>query len=216
MTTAPPRKFMFDTVFQDGHVVAAPRPKRHFSAEDLEQARAEGFAEGERSALVVTETSLAASLSEIATSLGQALGSLSSLVHEHKSISAELSLACARRIAAEALDHFPHAPVAAALETLSGELTAEPRLIVRANPDQIERLTDLLTDTIARLGLTCDVIVRSEPGLPRAAFALDWGEGKAQFDPVRAEAAVAEALSAALAAAGRHDEMIMREQESRS
>ena len=207
---------MFDTVFQDGQVVAAPRPKRHFTAEDLEQARAEGYAAGERSALVVTETSLAASLSDIAATLGQALGTLSALVHEHKVASADLSLACARRIATEALDRFPDAPVTAALATLAGELTAEPRLIVRANPDQVERLTELLTQTIARLGLTCDVIVRSEPGLPRAAFALDWGEGKAQFDPVRAEAAVAEALSAALDAAGRYDEMIMREQESRS
>ena len=104
----------------------------------------------------------------------------------------------------------------AALATLAGELTAEPRLIVRANPDLVERLTGLLTQAIARLGLTCDVVVRSEPGMPRAAFALDWGEGKAQFDPVTAEAAVAEALANALAAAGRHDEMIMREQESRS
>lgn len=216
MTSEPPKKFMFDTVFQGGHVVAAPRPKRHFTAEDLEQARAEGFAEGERSSLVVAEAALAASLSDIATILGQALRTLSTLVHEHKAASAELSLACARRIAAEALDHFPHAPVTAALATLTGELAAEPRLVVRANPDQIDRLTDLLTETVARLGLTCQVVVRSEPNLPRAAFAFDWGEGKAQFDPVGAEAAVAEALSNALAAAGRHDEIIMREQESRS
>jgi len=207
---------MFDTVFQDGQVLAAPRPKRHFTAEDLEQARAEGFAEGERSSLVVTETALAASLSDIAAALGQALGTLSTLVHEHKAASAHLSLACARKIAAEALDHFPEAPVTAALAALAGELTAEPRLVVRANPDQIERLTNLLAQAVARLGLTCDVVVRSEPGLPRAAFAFDWGEGKAQFDPIRAEAAVSEALSTALAAAGRQDDSIMREQESRS
>jgi flagellar assembly protein FliH len=212
MTSAAPKKFMFDTVFQDGNIVAAPRPRRHFTAEDLEQARAEGFAEGERSSLAVAEAALAASLSDMAAILGQALGPLSARLYEHKAASADLALVCARRIAAEALDHFPHAPVAAALETLAGELAAEPQLIVRANPDQIERLTDLLTETIARLGLTCEVRVRPEPDLPRAAFALDWGEGKAKFDPVRAEAAVAEALSTALAAAERHDDV--REQES--
>lgn len=216
MTTAPPKKFMFDTVFQDGHVVSAPRPKRHFSAEDLEQARAEGYAEGERSAVVVAETAIAASLSDIAAAMREAIGSLSILVHEHKTISAELSLVCARRIAAEALDRFPHGPAAAALEALAGELAAEPRLIVRANPDQIERLSGLLNQTVMQLGLTCDVIVRPDSGLPRAAFAFDWGEGKAQFDPVRAEADVVEALQTALAASGPHDEMIMREQESRS
>jgi flagellar assembly protein FliH len=216
MTTAPPKKFMFDTVFQDGHVVSAPRPKRHFTAEDLEQARAEGYADGERSSLVVTETAIAASLSDIAAAIRQAIGSLSALTHEHKVTSAELSLVCARRIAAEALDRFPHGPVAAALEALAGEIAVEPRLIVRANPDQIDRLNDLLNQTVMQLGLTCDVVLRPDPGMPRAAFAFDWGEGKAQFDPVRAEAAVVDALTTALAAAGPHDEMIMREQESRS
>ena len=79
MTQPPPapRKFMFDTVFEGGRVIEAPRARRHYTAEEVEHSRAEGFAEGERSALVQAESAAAASLAEIAGGLRQAL----SLIH---------------------------------------------------------------------------------------------------------------------------------------
>jgi flagellar assembly protein FliH len=124
MTQAPPAKFLFDTVFDNGAVVPASRAKRHFTAEDLEQARAEGRAEGERSAVALAEADMAATLDDISGTLRQAIGALAALAHEHRRASADLSLACARRIADAALDQFPHAPVEAALGALAQELAA--------------------------------------------------------------------------------------------
>ncbi len=214
MTQPPPAKFLFDTVFDNGAVVSSSRAKRHFTVEDVEQARAEGRAEGERSVTALAEADMAATLHDISASLRQAMGALASLAHEHRRASAELSLACARRIADAALDHFPQAPVEAALTALSQELAAEPRLLVRAPEAQAERLADVLTTTAERMGLVCQIVVRIDPALPRAAFGFDWGDGKAQFDPVAAEAAVAEALATALAAEGLHGEPIVLEQVS--
>ena len=184
MTQAPPAKFLFDTVFDNGAVVPASRAKRHFTAEDLEQARAEGRAEGERSAVALAEADMAATLDDISGTLRQAIGALAALAHEHRRASADLSLACARRIADAALDQFPHAPVEAALGALAQELAAEPRLLVRAPAGDAERLSELLTATAERIGLSCQIVVRADPSLPRAAFGFDWGDGKAQFDPV--------------------------------
>ena len=45
--------------------------------------------------------------------------------------------------------------------------------------------------------------------LPMAAFVLDWGDGRAAFDPEQAAARVAEALSTALAAEGLHAEPLI-------
>ena len=213
-TQPPPTKFLFDTVFDNGAVVPSTRAKRHFTAEDVEQARAEGRAEGERSAVALAEADMAATLDDISATLRQAIGTLAALAHEHRRASADLSLACARRIADAALDHFPQAPVEAALAALSQELAAEPRLLVRAPAAEAERLAELLTATAERIGLTCQIVVRTDPTLPRAAFGFDWGDGKAQFDPVAAEAAVAEALATALAAEGLHGEPIVLEQVS--
>ena len=46
-------------------------------------------------------------------------------------------------------------------------------------------------------------------GLPLAAFTLDWGEGRAAFDPEAAAARVAAALDEALAAEGLHAEPLL-------
>jgi flagellar assembly protein FliH len=209
-----PARFLFDTVFDNGAVIPSSRAKRHFTAEDLEQARAEGRAEGERSAVALAEAAMSATLTEISHSLRQAMGALAELANEHRRSSAELALACARRIGNAALDRFPLAPVEAALGALALELATEPRLLVRASPEDSERLGDLLTAAAERIGLSCQIVVRADPGLPRAAFGFDWGDGRARFDPVTAEAAVAEALATALAAEGLHGEQIMLEQVS--
>ena len=52
------------------------------------------------------------------------------------------------------------------------------------------------------------IVARADPDLPRAAFTLDWGDGRAAFDPEAAAARVAAALDAALAAEGLHGEAL--------
>jgi flagellar assembly protein FliH len=211
MTLEPPRKFTFDTVFDGGRVIQAPRPKRNFTMEDLDAARAQGFAEGQRSVVAASEAALAASVQDVAHALQQAIGALTSLAHEHRVASAELSMACARRIANAALDKFPNAPAEAALAALASELAVEPRLIVRATAEEAERLADILTHAAESAGLSCQIVVRADPSLPRAAFGFDWGDGRAQFDPARAEVMVAQALFTALAAEGLHAEPLVME-----
>ena len=45
------RRFSFDTVFEDnGRVIAPARPKKTFTAEEVEAIRMQAYAEGERSA----------------------------------------------------------------------------------------------------------------------------------------------------------------------
>ncbi len=211
MTQDTPRKFTFDTVFDGGRVIAAPRAKRHFTPEDLDAARAQGFAEGQRSVVAASEAALAHSVQDVAHALQQAVGALTGLVHQHRVASAELSMACARRIANAALDRFPNAPAEAALAALASELAVEPRLTVRANADEAERLGDILTHAAESAGLACQIVVRADPSLSRAAFGFDWGDGRAQFDPARAEVMVAQALFTALAAEGLHAEPLVLE-----
>ena len=67
MTDQQPRKFTFDTVFDNDGAIAftAPRVKRAFTADEVEQARAQAFAEGERSATVRAEEAQAVALADI-------------------------------------------------------------------------------------------------------------------------------------------------------
>jgi len=204
-------KFAFDTVFEaTGEVIsAAPRPKRNYSAEEVEAIRKAAEAAGEARALAGVANRQAEALAAISRAVQQALPALAALAHEHRVGSAELALACARAIAAAALDEFPQAPVQAALEALAREIEAAPRLVVTAEADLAEGLQAALEQTAQAVGYPGAIQVRATPGLGRHAFTLDFGDGSASFDPAAAAERVAQTLHAALAAEGLHAEPLI-------
>jgi flagellar assembly protein FliH len=210
MSEAPHQKFGFDTEFDAAGEIAyaAPRPKRSFTAEEVEALCAEARAEGERGALTSITAQQMAAVSEIARACSYALPALANVAHQHRVGSAELALACGRAIAAAALDRFPEAPVQAACEALAREIEAAPRLVVLAAPALAEKLQGLMNETAQRIGYPGAIQVRSEPGQGPHAFTLEFGDGSASFDPSVAAARVTEALRAALAADGLHADAI--------
>jgi flagellar assembly protein FliH len=215
MSEAPLQKFTFDTVFEDsGRVIAPLRPKKNFTAEEVEAIRRECFADGERSAVALAEEAQAAALQQIAAAAQGALGGLAMVAHEHRTGSARLALAAARKIADAALERFPEAPAAAALEALAREVEAVPRLMARCEPDQVDRIQAALEQAAQSAGYPGQIVVRADPALPAAAFVLDWGDGSAAFDPNESAARVAQALDEALAAEGFHAESLSHPNEA--
>ncbi len=207
----PHQKFAFDTVFDDdGGVASEPvRIKRMYTPEEVQAEKAKAFAEGERSVVARAEQAMAAQLADISVQVKAVLPALTNMVHEHRTASAEIALACGKAIASAALARFPEAPVTAAMESLAREIEAEPRLIVRVNADLVERTQTALDGVANTLGFPGQILVKDEPRLPLAAFVLDWGDGRAAFDPVEAAARVEAALSTALAAEGLHAEPLI-------
>jgi flagellar assembly protein FliH len=205
------QKFAFDTVFDgEGEVAyAAPRPKRLYTAEEVEALRQQAYVDGERQALASMQALQAQALAGVADAAVQALGRLAEVAHAHRVGSAELALACASAIADAALTRFPQAPLQAALESLAREVEAQPRLVVSAAPDLAEGLAEVLADTAAAIGFTGQIVVRPTPGMTPAAFTLDFGDGAAAFDPAQAAERVAAVLMAALASEGLHAEPLI-------
>ena len=215
MTSASPpvahEKFLFGTVFEaSGEVIsAAPRPKRNYSAEEVEAIRKAAAAEGEARALAGIANRQAQALAVIAAACREALPRLAEVAHSHRVGSAELALACAKAIAAAALDKFPQAPVRAALEALAREIEAAPRLILTADAELAEGLQAVLEETAQAVGYPGSIQVRADPALSDRAFTLDFGDGAASFDPAAAAERVSQALHAALAAEGLHAEPLI-------
>lgn len=210
MSGAPHQKFGFDTEFDAAGDVSyvAPRPKRSFTPDEVEQIRQQAYAEGERAAVTSITAQQMAALSEIARACGQALPVLANVAHQHRIGAAELALACGRAIAGAALDRFPEAAAQAAVEALGREIEAAPRLIVTTSPELAERLQGQLDETAARVGFTGALQVRSDLAMGQHAFTLDFGDGAGSFDPAAASERVTEALQAALAAEGLHGEAL--------
>jgi len=207
----PHQKFTFDTVFDDlGAIASEPvRVKRMYTPEEVQAEKAKAFAEGERSVVARAEQAMAAQLADISVQVKAAMPALTRLVHEHRIASADIALACGKAIAGAALAQFPEAPVRAAMESLAREIEAEPRLIVRVNGDLTQRAQSALDGVANTLGFPGQILVKDEPRLPLAAFVLDWGDGRAAFDPVEAATRVEAALSTALAAEGLHAEPLV-------
>lgn len=203
-------KFGFDTVFDGVGNVArtTPRPKRFFTADEVEAVRARAFSEGEQKAMGEMAAVQARALAEIARSAEQGLGGLARVAHAHREGSAALALACARAIAGEVLEMFPQAALQKALESLAREIESEPRLLVTVAPGLSEGLQDLLSATAAAGGFNGQILVREDAGHTGAAFTLDFGDGAASYDPDEAAQRVRAALKAALATEGLHAESL--------
>jgi flagellar assembly protein FliH len=212
---ASPQKFNFDTVFDGGGtVIATPRPKRLYPADEVEQIRRAAFEEGERQGLASVAAQQASALSAIAQACAQALPKLAEVAHEHRESSAALALACARGIADAALERFPEAPARAALEALAREIEAQPRLLVAADPALAAGLQAALSEAAAAIGFEGAIQVKADGAMGRHAFILDFGDGQAAFDPAAAAERVTQALQAALAAEGLHAEPLIPGSES--
>lgn len=201
--------FAFDTEFgADGAVLRASSwqpTKRAFAPAEVEALVAQARLEARQQALDEVEALRADALSIVAQTVSQAATALRDVAEAHRRESAELALAAGRVIGSAALERFPRRPLEAAIEALAQEMDATPRLLVRASGldeggrAQIEALC-------AQSGFSGLVVFRDEPHMPAAAFALEWADGRAEFDSAEAEGRVAAALDAALAAEAGHAE----------
>jgi flagellar assembly protein FliH len=198
-------------VFDDAGSVAyaPPRQKRSYTPEEVEEIKAAAYADGERAATVLAEQALAASLDQVAAAARLGLGALAEVAHNHRASTARLCMAAARKIADSALSQYPEAPVTAALEALAREVEASPRLLVKVAADSQERVQQALDRMADSLGHTGRIEARAEPGMAGAAFILDWGDGRATFDPEDAALRIQDALEQALSAEGLHAEPLI-------
>ena len=207
------RPFVFDTEFDaDGAVVrpsAWTPTKRAYLLAEVDALVAQGRLEARQQALGEIENIRAMALTNIAQAVASAMPTLRAAAQAHREQSADLALAAARAIAGEALDRFPQAPLKAALEMLAQEIDASPRLLVRAaGLDEATRVH--IEALCADAGFTGLIAFREDIGAPAAAFALEWADGRAEFDPEGVAARVSAALEAALAAEAGHAESIDR------
>jgi len=208
--TAAARPFSFDTEFDAGGAVVtttAFKPmKRAYLPAEVEALVAQARVEAREAALAETEALRSMAISTIGQALASGLPALAEVAQAHREQSAALALAAGRVIAAAALDRFPQGPLQAAIETLAQEIDASPRLLVRA-AGLDEEARALITRICADAGFTGVVAFHEQPG-PAAAFALEWADGRAEFDPEGVAVRLTDALNSALAAEAGHAEHI--------
>ena len=203
--------YAFDTEFDASGVVVQPSSwqptRRAYAPTEVEALVAEARRQAREEALAESHSRQAMALAAIGEALTGAVPALTRVARTHREQAAELALAAARVVAASALDRLPTGPLQAALEALGQEIDASPRLVIRAaglDDASRARIEQLCADA----GFTGVAAFRDEPGLPPAAFQLEWADGRAEFEPEAAFARMREALDSALAAEAGHAETL--------
>ncbi|ESQ76016.1 flagellar assembly protein FliH [Asticcacaulis sp. AC402] len=215
MSPSPPivhKRFEFGTVFGDGGKVLARQAveKKAFTPDEVEVVRAQAYADGEASAMARAQMAQAAAIQALADAAHQGLGTVNEMVNHYKRACVDLALICAQKIAAEALDRFPEAPVVATLEALGQEIETTARLVVHANAPS-EELKAAAMEAGAYAGFAGQIQFRDKPSFPKGAFEIVWSDGRAEFNPHQVVEALEKALHEALEAdayhqsRGRHD-----------
>ena len=199
-------KFDFGTVFGDGgRVVAqsAPREKKFYTPDEVEAIRARAYGDGEASATARAQMAQAAALQGLADAAHQGLGHVAETVQSYRSVTVQLALVCAQKIAAQALERFPEAPVVAALEALNQEIDTATRLVLYASSPS-EELKAAAMEASTYSGFAGQIQFRDKPSLPKGAFEIVWNDGRAEFNPQQVYDALDKALSEALEADAFH------------
>ncbi len=212
------RKFLFDTNFDAGEPAAetpergagaapaAPSQAREadpgFSAEDLEQARSEGFAagraEGEAAARQAAfEEGRAAGQSEAEqagvhlaaealTLVGQRLQALLDQRAQTADEARELALTVLRaalgKLCPVVTARHGLEEVEALLADCLTRLGEEPRVVVRVADDLYDTLDGRLGDLTRRSGFEGKVVLLSEPELTAGDLRVEWADGGAERD----------------------------------
>ena len=178
------RKFEFGTVFGDGGRVVAeqPREKKSFTLEEVEAIRAKAYSDGENNAQARAQAAQAAAVQALADAAQMGMSMLADAIHAHKEASVKLALVCAQKIAAEALERFPEAPLRAALEALGQEIETATRLVLYA-PTPDEALQAAANEAALFAGYAGAIQFRDRPASPAGAFEVVWNDGRAEFDP---------------------------------
>jgi flagellar assembly protein FliH len=193
MATPGIRKFTYDTVFTaDGKVTRAPEDQRvSFSPEEIQEARAQGFAQGERSAVAEAEKAAARALEAIAQQVAALTGALAGVASELRRDAVELGLAGARAAAEAAVVRCPEEAVLALLSECAESLRSAPIVTIEPPRGAPAAVIERIRAHAAQKGLAAQIHVR-EGG--QGAARIEWSGGAAAIEP---ESALARAREAA-------------------
>jgi flagellar assembly protein FliH len=195
-TDAHARKFAFETVFSaEGEVLRdASGFRSQFSAEEVEQARAEAFEAGRKQG----EGAVAAALAALSQSMAALIARYDEEARQLRTEAVELAQAAARKAADTALDAFGRERIVDALTQALENLRGAPRLLVRIAPTLVGSLKSRLEDAAQLAGFDCALIVRADEAIAEGDVALEWAEGAIIHDRAEAFARIEDVVRAAL------------------
>ena len=217
MSTAAPVKFTFDLdlgrreeknrVLTDTAVAAM-----------IEEARAEGFAEGRAAGEQSASAKAAKQLANAAAAMGQQVAALSAGIEDMRRTTVqeavELAATIARKLASGLVDQQPLGEIEALIVECLSSLNGVPHLVIRCEPTLADAVRDIATERIGVSGFSGRLVVMGEPEIGRGDCRIEWVDGGLVRDHAKLTAEIDSRIAAYLAERGiKHDAAGVEESE---
>jgi flagellar assembly protein FliH len=210
-----PTKFLFDVDFTGGADRKPAEPTITLAehavklAETETSARRQGYAEGQRDAMVEANRRMADALERVGAELTKSAGALQAIETRLECEAVEVAVAVARKLAPTLIASEPFAEIAALACDCFRELVSAPHLAVRVNDAQYAAAREKLQDIVRAKSFEGRLVVLAEPDIAVGDCRIEWADGGINRDTAAADAAIGEAvanyISARRSIAGAHD-----------
>lgn len=184
MSTASPRKFVFETEFStDGAVVRTGDTFRQsYSRAEMDTLTAAAFEKGKNEETVRANAMMAEATRRIADAMQTIVGTLRDEAVALRTEAADMALACARKVANAAIAEYPEEEVVAALEDAMNVLRDSPRLMVGVSADMQEQMQVRIGQLAESFGYGAAVVVRADNNVRPGDARIVWGDGAITID----------------------------------
>ena len=177
-------KFTFDTRFDDGAEPASKSPAQAapvFSEEEIERARAEGYAsgfiEGEAKARAESENEVAHAMEHFAANAGSLLAALQAESAVIRGEAASLALVAVRKLAPALIATRPQAEIEAVLRDCLTHLNREPHIVLRVSEKLVEQLKSVVDRMAMERGLSGRIILLGQSDVAEGDCVVEWADG---------------------------------------
>lgn len=186
--------FLFERDFRHPHEAPEPKHGAEIRAAE-ERGFARGAVEGRRGAEAAMEARLATALEGVGAAVQELLAGNDAYKAEIEADAVAFAIALGRKLAGEALEAHPLAPIAQAAAAALQHLRGVPHLVVRVHESTLEPVETMMRRLATERGFEGRLVVLGEPDLGCHDVRLEWADGAVVRDGARIEAAALDALA---------------------
>jgi flagellar assembly protein FliH len=181
--TEQPRKFMFDRSFDNagGPVHRVDRRPVTLTPEQLDAVKKEahdtGFAAGKKTASEDQARHLNATVDKIGAVVGQLIAAAETNRPQQEARVREAVLAIAKKVLPDFAQRHGLQEIEAVVAGVIGEMTGEPRLVVRVNEGQFDTVNEALKAVTEKQGYTGKIVLVADAEVKQNDCRVEWADG---------------------------------------
>lgn len=195
-------KFTFDTRFDTDGSVPVPRVQPSapvFTAEDVERARAEGYASGfvagQAEATARAEHEVSVTMQSFAANAASLLNALQAGTASSRADAAALAFTAARKLAPALVATRPQTEIEAVLRDCLTHLNREPHIVLRVADTLVERLKETVDRMALERGLSGRIILLGQNDVAEGDCVVEWADGGVVRSLADIEAEISETVA---------------------